>query len=60
MLAARASGETVVGGILGIEGAHPLEGDIANLDRIEAAGHRVIGLQHFFDNELGRLAAWLR
>ena len=23
------------------------------MDRLEAAGHRVIGLQHFFDNDLG-------
>ena len=52
-LAARAAGSQAVGGILGIEGAHPLEGDIANLDKIEAAGHRIIGLQHFFDNALG-------
>ncbi|MCR8826302.1 dipeptidase [Pseudosulfitobacter koreensis] len=52
-LAARAAGSDAVGGILGIEGAHPLEGDIANLDKIEAAGHRVIGLHHFFDNALG-------
>ncbi|SNS47293.1 dipeptidase [Tropicimonas sediminicola] len=53
VLAARASGETVVGALLGIEGSHPLEGDLANLDALEAAGHRVIGLQHFFDNEIG-------
>jgi len=52
-LAARAAGSRAVGGLLGIEGAHALEGDIANLDRLEAAGHRIIGLQHFFDNELG-------
>ncbi len=53
VLDARARGEKVVGGILGIEGAHPLEGDLANLDPIFDAGHRVFGLQHFFDNELG-------
>jgi microsomal dipeptidase-like Zn-dependent dipeptidase len=53
VLKARAGGSPVVGGLLGIEGAHPLEGDLANLDLIEAAGHRLIGLQHFFDNELG-------
>ena len=52
-LAARAAGSVAVGGLLGIEGAHALEGDLANLDRLEAAGHRVIGLHHFFDNELG-------
>lgn len=53
LLAARAEGQEVVGGILGIEGSHPLEGDLANLDDLLAAGHRVFGLQHFFDNDLG-------
>lgn len=53
LLADRAAGQKVVGGILGIEGAHALEGDIANLDALEAAGYRLIGLHHFFDNELG-------
>ena len=53
VLAARARGEVVVGGILGVEGLHPLEGKIANLQGLIEAGHRVFGLQHFFDNELG-------
>ncbi len=53
LLALRATGDKVVGGILGIEGAHPLEGDIANLDRLVANGYRLIALQHFFDNQLG-------
>ncbi|MCA0869673.1 dipeptidase [Seohaeicola saemankumensis] len=53
LLEARAAGAPMVGGLLGIEGAHPLEGDLANLDRLVEAGHRLIGLQHFFDNELG-------
>lgn len=53
VLALHESGEAVVGGLLGIEGAHPLEGEIGNLDRLEAASYRLIGLQHFFDNELG-------
>jgi membrane dipeptidase len=53
LLAARADGATTVGGLLGIEGAHPLEGDLANLGLLEAAGYRLVGLQHFFDNELG-------
>ena len=52
-LAARASGSKAVGSLLGIEGSHPLEGDLANMNKIETAGHRVIGLQHFFDNALG-------
>ena len=53
VLAARESGETAVGALLGIEGAHPLEGDLDNLDLLEAAGFRLVALQHFFDNELG-------
>jgi len=38
---------------LGTEGTHPLEGNIKNLDRMYAAGFRMFGLTHFFDNELG-------
>lgn len=53
LLEARSQGAQVVGGLLGIEGAHALEGDMANLDRLEDAGFRLIGLHHFFDNELG-------
>lgn len=53
VLAARASGDKVIAGILGIEGAHPLEGDLGNLEVLTDAGYRVIGLQHFFDNALG-------
>lgn len=53
VLEARANGENITGGILGIEGAHPLEGDIANLDHIVASGYRLVALQHFFDNALG-------
>ncbi|NNE41941.1 MAG: dipeptidase [Marinicaulis sp.] len=40
-------------GIMGAEGAHPLEGEIGNVDVMFDAGYRVLGLQHFFDNELG-------
>jgi microsomal dipeptidase-like Zn-dependent dipeptidase len=53
VLAARASGSQIVGGILGAEGGHALEGDIANLGRLWDAGFRLMGLTHFFDNELG-------
>lgn len=53
VLQARKDGQQVVGGILGIEGAHPLEGDITKLQPLLDAGHRVFGLQHFFDNALG-------
>lgn len=49
--AARARGETVVGALLGLEGAHALESDPANLRRAFDAGYRMIGLSHFFDND---------
>ena len=49
----RDNGEAVIGGIYLIEGAHPLEGDIDNLDRLFDKGLRIAGLTHFFDNELG-------
>ncbi len=40
-------------GLLLIEGAHPLEGNIDNIKRLYDEGYRAMGLQHFFDNELG-------
>jgi microsomal dipeptidase-like Zn-dependent dipeptidase len=42
----------IVGGFLGIEGAHALEGETANLDRLYDAGFRMIGMAHFFDNDM--------
>jgi membrane dipeptidase len=52
LLADRAAGATVVGGLLSIEGLHDLEGNIANLDVLYAAGFRMAGLAHFFDNDV--------
>ncbi|GLQ21089.1 dipeptidase [Algimonas porphyrae] len=43
----------VLVGLLLTEGAHPLEGDIANVQRLFDEGYRAMGLQHFFDNALG-------
>ena len=40
-------------GLLLTEGAHPLEGELANIDHLYAAGYRAMGLTHFFDNALG-------
>lgn len=45
--------EAALAGFLGIEGAHALEGDLANVDRLFEAGYRMFGLTHFFDNEVG-------
>jgi membrane dipeptidase len=49
----RASDPDVLVGILATEGGHPFEGDLANIDGLYDEGYRMIGLQHFFDNELG-------
>lgn len=49
----RALDEGKLAGVYGIEGAHPLEGDLDNIARLYDKGLRVMGLQHFFDNELG-------
>lgn len=49
----RDAGRNVIGGVYLIEGAHPLEGEIDNLDRLYERGLRIVGLTHFFDNELG-------
>ncbi|PHR58649.1 MAG: peptidase M19 [Robiginitomaculum sp.] len=52
-LTKRHTNKNMLVGILGTEGAHPLEGKLENLDKLYAEGYRQIGLQHFFDNELG-------
>ncbi len=39
--------------LLATEGAHSLEGEIDNLQRLHDEGYRVLGLHHFFHNELG-------
>lgn len=53
VLAAREAGEPVTAGILGIEGMHALDADLANFEGLWEAGYRVFGLTHFFDNALG-------
>lgn len=42
----------IVAGLLGLEGTQALEGKIENVNRLYAAGFRLIGLSHFFDNEV--------
>lgn len=53
VLRRRSEGEQVVGGILGAEGGHALGDEQANLGKLYDAGFRLIGLTHFFDNEIG-------
>lgn len=52
LLAARQGKPLTTGAMLSVEGLHNLEGDIANLDKLYAAGFRMAGLTHFFDNDL--------
>ncbi len=49
----RAQQPTLVAGLLAIEGLHALDGNLANVDTLYDAGFRMMGLTHFFDNELG-------
>ncbi len=52
LLAARARPGGPVGALLSIEGLQNLEGKIENLDKLHAAGFRMAGLAHFFDNDV--------
>jgi membrane dipeptidase len=42
-----------VAGVLGIEGAHALDGDAGNVDALFDAGFRMMAPTHFYDNEWG-------
>ncbi len=52
LLARRAKGGGPVGAMLSVEGLQNLEGDVASLDKLHAAGFRMASLTHFFDNAL--------
>lgn len=52
-LSERQSKPRLVGGLLGTEGSHALDGDLDNIIRLYNAGFRMMSLQHFFDNKLG-------
>ncbi|HEX5013766.1 MAG TPA: membrane dipeptidase [Candidatus Limnocylindrales bacterium] len=49
-LARRVETPALTGGLLAIEGAHALGEELAGLDAIDAAGFRMVGPAHFFDN----------
>jgi microsomal dipeptidase-like Zn-dependent dipeptidase len=49
--AARATNPAITAGFLGIEGAHALESDLANVDVLFDAGVRMIAPTHFFDTD---------
>ena len=52
LIADRLGGAQVTGTMLSIEGLQNLEGRFENVARLHAAGFRMAGLVHFFDNEL--------
>lgn len=52
-IARRERGDKLLAGVYLIEGAHPLESELNRLDALFDQGLRIVGLTHFFDNELG-------
>jgi microsomal dipeptidase-like Zn-dependent dipeptidase len=51
--AERGRGGAIVAGILGVEGAHALQGDLENIEALFDAGVRIMAPTHFFDNAVG-------
>jgi len=49
----RQSNPKLIGGLLGTEGSHALDGKLDNIQRLYDQGFRMMSLQHFFDNRLG-------
>lgn len=52
LLRERARGTRLTGAMLSVEGAQNLEGKLENVQRLYDAGFRMVGLAHFFDNEV--------
>ena len=55
-LAKRASSSRTHGAMLAIEGLHALDGKLESVDTLYAHGYRMMGLTHFFDNEVAASA----
>jgi membrane dipeptidase len=53
----RGRNRRLTAGLLSIEGAHALDGNLANLDLLYRAGYRMMSPSHFFDNDIGGSAA---
>ena len=51
-VARRATDRRAVAAILGLEGSHALEGDLANVDMLSDAGFRMMAPTHFFDTDI--------
>ncbi len=55
-LAKRATSPGTHGALLAIEGLHALDGKLESVDTLYAHGFRMMGLTHFFDNEVAASA----
>jgi membrane dipeptidase len=55
-LARRATSPNIHAAMLGIEGLHALDGKLESVDTLYAHGFRMMGLTHFFDNEVAASA----
>ena len=49
----RVNNPKMVGGLIGAEGSHALDGNLDNVERLYENSFRMMSLQHFFDNKLG-------
>ena len=49
----RVNNPKMVGGLIGTEGSHALDGNLENIERLYENSFRMMSLQHFFDNKLG-------
>lgn len=59
LLTDQSRGEDVVGAVLLLEGLHAADGRIECIDSLLAAGYRVFGLTHMFDNDVaGSASGW--
>ena len=52
LLAERQKDQGKVGALLSLEGMHALEGKVEAVDELYAAGFRMLGFAHFFDNDM--------
>jgi microsomal dipeptidase-like Zn-dependent dipeptidase len=53
LISAQSSGDTLLGAVLLIEGMQAIAGRLESIDSLFAAGYRVFGIAHMFDNEVG-------
>ena len=53
LLKTRIDNPRLVGGLIGTEGSHALDGNLNNIENLYNKGFRMMSFQHFFDNRLG-------